>query len=190
MDEFRLRDVERADLPMIWKWRNAEHIRIHMYHDQWIPWEDHVSWFERDQQNPSSYTKLFIYKERPLGVVRFTNIDQKQGTCEWGFYIGDPEAPKGAGTAMGMLGLDFMFVTVGIRKVCAEVLDVNVASLRFHEKLGFVPEGRLIEQIVREGKFIDVIPMGLFKNGWLKRREILKRGQDDGNRNHRKKGRS
>ncbi|SEH88158.1 UDP-4-amino-4,6-dideoxy-N-acetyl-beta-L-altrosamine N-acetyltransferase [Halobacillus karajensis] len=180
MDDFHLRDIERADLPVVWKWRNAEHIRKHMYKDQWIPWEEHVTWFEKEQKNPSSYAKLFIHKDRPLGVVRFTNVDFEHGTCEWGFYIGDQEAPRGAGTIMGVLALNFIFDTVGMRKICAEVLDVNVTSLRYHEKLGFVQEGRLMEQLRRGGNLIDVIPMALFKEVWEKRREILKRRKLNG----------
>lgn len=175
MDDFRLRDMENADLPVVWKWRNAEHIRTHMYNNQFIPWEDHVAWFEREQSKPSSVSKVLIHQDRPLGVVRFTNIDHENETCKWGFYIGEKDGPKGSGTIMGILALDFIFETYPIRKVCAEVLDFNMVSLRYHEKLGFKQEGRLLQHMKREGLLIDVIPMGLFKNQWNKQREILSR---------------
>ncbi|MBN9654817.1 UDP-4-amino-4,6-dideoxy-N-acetyl-beta-L-altrosamine N-acetyltransferase [Halobacillus sp. GSS1] len=181
MNEYHLRSVESTDLPIIWKWRNAEHIRKHMYNDKVIPWEEHTAWFEKEQQNTSSSFYIFIYQERPLGVVRFTNIDLENGTCDWGFYIGDQRAPKGAGTVMGMLALDLIFKNDSIRKVCAEVLDFNIASLRYHQKLGFLQEGKLVEQLKREDQLIDVIPMGLFKDVWNKRRKTLMRGQEGGN---------
>ncbi|SFJ77615.1 UDP-4-amino-4,6-dideoxy-N-acetyl-beta-L-altrosamine N-acetyltransferase [Halobacillus dabanensis] len=178
MDEFRLRDIERADLPVIWNWRNSEYIRKHMYNDQWIPWEDHIAWFEKEQQNPSSYAKLFIHKDRPLGVVRFTNVDLEHGTCEWGFYIGEQNAPKGAGTIMGLLALNFIFDKLGMRKVCAEVLDFNVMSHRYHKKLGFVQEGRFTAQMKRGDRLVDIIPMALFDEVWEERRKIIRRKVD------------
>lgn len=186
MNDYRLRNIEREDLPVIWKWRNAEHIRIHMYNDQPIPWEDHVAWFDREQQNTSSYTKLFIHKNRPLGLVRFSEIDLDHQTCHWGFYIGEKNAPKGSGTVMGMLALHFLFSEVEVRKVCAEVLGFNAGSLRYHEKLGFVQEGRLKEQIKRGDQLIDVIPMGLFKDVWEKKHGQLRcqmGGMEGGNQN-------
>ncbi|MFZ0475637.1 MAG: UDP-4-amino-4,6-dideoxy-N-acetyl-beta-L-altrosamine N-acetyltransferase [Halobacillus sp.] len=173
MNDFQLRRMEKADLPLVWQWRNAEHIRTHMYNNQIIPWEEHLAWFEREQSNPSSASKIFIHQGRPLGVVRFTGIDQENETCKWGFYIGDKDAPKGSGTIMGILALDFIFETFPIRKVCAEVLDTNQVSLRYHEKLGFKQEGRLLQQLKREKLLIDVIPMGLFRYEWINQRKIL-----------------
>ena len=176
MSDFRLRDMENADLPLVWQWRNAEHIRRHMYNNQIIPWEEHLAWFEKEQSDPSSVSKIFIHQDRPLGVVRFTHIDHENETCKWGFYIGDKDAPKGSGTAMGILALDFIFGTFPIRKVCAEVLDTNQVSLRYHKKLGFKQEGLLLQQLKREKLLIDVIPMGLFRDQWIKQREILAGG--------------
>ncbi|MFZ0371436.1 MAG: GNAT family N-acetyltransferase, partial [Halobacillus sp.] len=141
--------------------------------NQIISWEEHLAWFEKEQSNPSSASQIFIHQARPLGVVRFTGIDQENETCKWGFYIGDKDAPKGSGTIMGILALDFIFETFPIRKVCAEVLDTNQVSLRYHEKLGFKQEGRLLQQLKREKLLIDVIPMGLFRYEWINQRKIL-----------------
>ncbi|QAS52153.1 UDP-4-amino-4,6-dideoxy-N-acetyl-beta-L-altrosamine N-acetyltransferase [Halobacillus litoralis] len=179
MTDFLLRDMEVSDLKLVWKWRNREEIRKNMYNDQPIPWLDHVDWFDREKKNPLSYTKLFLGEGRPLGVVRFTDIDLEHHTCYWGFYIGEKDTPKGSGTMMGRLALDFIFSEVDVRKVCAEVLGFNKISVRFHEKLGFLEEGRLKEQIRRGDDFIDVIPMGLFYNRWKMIRKALG-GMDNG----------
>lgn len=67
---------------------------------------------------------------------------------------------------MCSLALDLVFHQVGMRKVCAQVLDYNVKSLSLHKKLGFHEEGRLLQQVIRDEKFIDIILFGLFKETW------------------------
>jgi UDP-4-amino-4,6-dideoxy-N-acetyl-beta-L-altrosamine N-acetyltransferase len=166
LSEYQLRDITREDLEIVLFWRNAERIRKYMYHDHIIKIEEHIRWFERLQHDSSKVFKIFIYKGEPLGVVNFSQIDRKNEKCVWGFYIGHEHAPRGAGTILGYLGIEYAFHELKMRKICGEVLDFNKASIRFHQKLGFHEEGRLIKHINRNGVFVDVILFGLFQDEW------------------------
>ncbi|GAE92675.1 hypothetical protein JCM21714_1686 [Gracilibacillus boraciitolerans JCM 21714] len=60
-------------------------------------------------------------------------------------------------------------IQLGIRKICAEVIETNLASLHFHQKLGFKIEGRFKQHIQKDKKLYDVITLALFQDEWESR---------------------
>ena len=111
-------------------------------------------------------TLLFALDGRPLGVVNVTRADRHNGTCHWGFYIGATDPPRGSGTAMGYLGLDYIFATLGLRKVIGEAFAFNEASIAFHRRLGFAQEGCFVRQVLKGGTYRDIISFALFNDQW------------------------
>lgn len=176
---YNLVDISEEYKDMLYQWRNSSQIRKNMYTDHFISREEHDRWFNRVQTDDNSIPKLLVYQEQPIGFVNFTDINQEQRKCFWGFYIGDEDAPKGSGKIMGLLALDLIFGELNVQTVCSKVLSFNTRSYIFHQKLGFAEEGRLIEQIYREGRYVDIILMALYKSAWLRSREFfLKKGED------------
>ncbi|CAG0975254.1 UDP-4-amino-4, 6-dideoxy-N-acetyl-beta-L-altrosamine N-acetyltransferase [Geobacteraceae bacterium] len=161
-----LRPVKREDLEKLLEWRNADRIRAYMYTDHLIGWEEHAAWFERLGTNDTARALLFEVNDRPLGVVNVTRIDRLNGTCHWGFYIGEADAPKGSGTALGYLGLEYIFGTLGIRKVTGEAFAFNEASIAFHRRLGFSQEGHFVRHVMKNGSYQDILSFALFRDQW------------------------
>jgi UDP-4-amino-4,6-dideoxy-N-acetyl-beta-L-altrosamine N-acetyltransferase len=159
----RLKPISSEDLELIYSWRNQKHIRDVMFNDQPIGWEDHLAWFEKLEKVHEKMSLLFYLRNTPLGIVNFS-LDLANEKCEWGFYIGNKEAPKGAGTIMGVAALNFIFKEINIRKVIGEVLDFNKKSLIFHEKLGFSFEGK--SAINRNGKNTNIHRFAINKQEW------------------------
>lgn len=180
IQKFQLRPLRLDDLQTVLKWRNSERIKTLMYTEHTITWEEHYRWYEDVSKDP--YRKVFIldYDKDRLGLVQFSNIDRGNSRCYWGFYIGEAQAPKGAGTMMGILALDKIFNDVGIMKVCSEIIHTNSVSIRYHEKLGFVPEGRLVNHIRKNNRYFDVILMALFSEKWKQIRDsLIKKGGEE-----------
>lgn len=174
LENGRLRPMRHDDLALVLEWRNSDRVRSCMYSQTLITPEAHAAWWERAQANPTSEHLVFEANEKPLGVVNLTDIDRANGRCDWGFYIGAPDAPSGSGTLMGVLALDRVFATLGLRKVSAEVLDFNAPSLRYHLKLGFVEEGRRLRHFRQGERFVDVILLALFEEDWARARQALR----------------
>lgn len=161
-----LKDVKEANLKQILDWRNQESIRKVMYNSGIILLDEHVQWFERLQKSEAAQSKIFYYDHVPYGVLNINQIDQINNKCEWGFYIGDNNAPKGMGTILGFTSLNYIFDELSIRKVTAEVLSMNGKSATFHRKLGFTQEGLLRKHIIKDGNYLDVLLYGIFKEEW------------------------
>ena len=147
-----------------------------MYSDHIISIEDHLTWFQNMKKDNRNNVKLFVYEDRPIGVVNFTNIDQKNCTCYWGFYIGEKNSPPRSGTVLGLLALEYIFEEHFIRKLYAEVLDCNKISINYHKKFGFVEEGRFVEHVLKNNQYMDVISLALFKDKWLDIKQKLIEG--------------
>lgn len=174
LEKAELKRITKADLETILNWRNKDSIRKMMYTSRLISPDEHVKWFQQLQNNSSSRSLLFYYENRPYGVVNINRINPDNLTCDWGFYIGEQTAPKGLGTILGYKALEYIFEKLQIRKVSAEVLDYNEASIRFHRKLGFIEEGCLHEHVSKDGVYHDVILMGMFTRNWSTQSAVLR----------------
>ncbi|MEB3102220.1 UDP-2,4-diacetamido-2,4,6-trideoxy-beta-L-altropyranose hydrolase [Ferviditalea candida] len=166
-EHYRLRPITEEDLEKVLTWRNSERIRANMYTDHIISEFEHKEWFQKINNDPAVACMLYEIKGVPAGVIHYTNIDRRNQKCEWGFYLGDPDLPKGTGIIMGYLGVEYAFENMGIRKLYGEAFAFNRASIKFHRKLGFVQEGRLTKHIRKNGQYEDVLLFGLQHEKWL-----------------------
>lgn len=72
----------------------------------------------------------------------------------------------GAGSAMWFLLLDYAFRQKRLRKICSEVLAINEKVLAMHERFGFVQEGVLRAQTIKDDRPVDAVMFGLLADEW------------------------
>lgn len=164
-----LRPMTEADLEKVLSWRNHPGIRAHMYTQHEITLDEHRAWWDRIQGSPKF--RFFIYEStgQPLGYVAFSELARASATASWGFYTA-PDAPRGTGSMMAFCAMDVAFGPLELRKLNAEAIRRNVASLRLHESLGFVQEGLFRDHVLVGDAFDDVIRLALFATDWRARR--------------------
>ncbi|MGJ9459587.1 UDP-4-amino-4,6-dideoxy-N-acetyl-beta-L-altrosamine N-acetyltransferase [Oceanobacillus sp. CF4.6] len=177
MNDFNsyLRPVTNDDLQLIYTWRNKSEIRKLMFSDNVIEWDRHVNWFNSINSDMKNEIKVFMEDNVPRGIVQVNQINTDYQTAEWGFYIGD-SYKKGLGILLAYHSLNYIFNELSIRKLSAQVLSINEKSLRFHRKVGFLQEGLLKQQILRNEKFIDVHLYAQFKQNWEHNKVLLMEG--------------
>jgi UDP-4-amino-4,6-dideoxy-N-acetyl-beta-L-altrosamine N-acetyltransferase len=150
-----------------------------MYTDHVIGLTEHEAWLAKTLAEESSRLLIFEAGCKPLGVVSFTEISPLpsigDSTCSWGFYIGEPDSPRGAGTIMGILAVDYAFKALDLCALSASVLRSNVASLSFHKKLGFSAGATLREQVLKSGVPEDVVVLSLLAREWPEVRSAVMR---------------
>lgn len=173
--DFKLVSIEEKHLEIVLRWRNSNEIRTMMYTDKIISLEEHWNWFESFRNSNKTIIKILLYLGEPIGLVNFNKINAFDNKCYWGFYIGALDAPKGAGTILGYLALNYIFETQSIRKVCSEIIGYNTQSIKFHQRMGFAEEGRLVEHINKGNEFIDVVLMAQFEHQWRHNKNNLKK---------------
>lgn len=156
--------VTESDLPMVLAWRNHPAIRSYMLTQHEISLQEHRKWFERVQHDKTRQQLIVRDGADPIGFVQFNPVAQG-GIADWGFYA-RPDAPKGSGSKLGHAALEYAFKDLGLHKVCGQAIEINAASIAFHQKLGFVEEGRLREQQRIGEKYHTLFCFGLLAKDW------------------------
>lgn len=171
--ECRLRRVNEGDLERVRQWRNQDHIRTKMYSSDRVEPDEQRAWFETIKTRRP--WPAYVYEEsgRPLGYVGISQVEDRDRRCHWGYYIGEPDPPKGSGTRMGICALDLIFGELGFHRLIAETFLDNEASRRFLERLGFTHEGTLREHHRRPEGWIDVALYAIVESDWPDRRHHL-----------------
>lgn len=89
-----------------------------------------------------------------IGVFRQSNIHYR--TAELGYYIAEEYWGKGIMTDAVKQICSYVFSNSDILRIYAEPFSHNVASCRVLEKAGFVFEGTLHRNAVKNGEVIDM----------------------------------
>lgn len=162
-EQVYLRPITVEDTDMAVRWRNMPNVVENFIYRKPISREVHLSWLENKVFKGLVHQFVICRNEgdRPLGIVYLQNFEEKNRKAESGIYIGEEQAyGKGIGTEAIKLLCGYAFETLGMHKVVARVLAYNIASIRVHEKAGYVREAYLREELFIDGKYEDLILLG------------------------------
>lgn len=176
-----IRPIVEDDLGLMLSWRNAPEVRRHMYTRHEISLAEHQAWWARTRERSDQRYFIYEFQGAPLGVVGFTAVDPVNQNASWAFYAA-PDAPRGTGSRMEFLALDFAFAELGLHKLYCEVLASNPAVVRLHQKFGFQHEGVFRQQHRYESTFIDVHRLGILVDEWKQGRDAMLERLQHGNR--------
>ncbi len=100
-----------------------------------------------------------------IGRADFEHLDPVDRTAEVMIVIGDPGSRgKGAGSDAMRVLLSYLFRDRQAEHVWLTVLAWNEPAIRSYEKIGFIREGRLIEDVWLDGKADDQLVMGILRH--------------------------
>nr|WP_042196460.1 GNAT family N-acetyltransferase [Kibdelosporangium sp. MJ126-NF4] len=96
-----------------------------------------------------------------VGSISTNGTDRLAGRFSYGVSIGDEHKRRGYASEAVLLLMAFMFAERRYHKCEISVHAVNEPSVRMHEKLGFVTEGRLRDHVFFAGRHQDLILLGM-----------------------------
>lgn len=170
----RLRSIEPNELELMLSWRNAPSVRANMYTRHEISLTEHLAWWARSEGRSDQQYFMYELQGAPMGIVAFTGIDLSNRNASWAFYS-CPGAPKGTGTKMEYLALEYAFDDLRLNKLFCEVLAFNSAVIKLHQKFGFKIEGIFREQHMVGDSFVDVYRLGVLASEWHGQRETMRK---------------
>lgn len=161
----RVRRMRKHDLEYVLSWRNHPDVRRFMLTQHEITAHEHHAWFERATNDATRALLVIEEQNQPVGCVVFSGV-QPNSTADWSFYS-SPDSPAGTGKRVCSMALDFVFKKLNIHKVAGQVLDYNVASIRLHQRLGFIQEGNLREHVLINENHHDLLCFGVLSSEWI-----------------------
>jgi ribosomal-protein-alanine N-acetyltransferase len=162
-----LRPVTVKDAPLIRKWHNDPELMLsaRVGEKKTTLKQERVD--ITTAQKPSSQAYHIILSKlgnKPIGFLRFNFIDKSSGNVWLRMMIGEKKS-HGKGYARDALQcyLKWMFVTLGIHRVTPECYSTNQRAMKFYRRMGFKKEGVLREAVLIDGKYYDIISLGMLK---------------------------
>ena len=166
-----LRSISRDDLERLWQFNNDVEVELAGGGDPPIPQSLSRLYAEYDHESSKGGrdgSKFVIEAEgKCIGQCALFNFNETSQTCELGITIGD-KAYWGHGYGRDALQclLDYAFRLRNIRRVHLSVNGNNQRAIRAYQSCGFIEEGRLRAHVWNDGKFVDLVLMGLFQEEW------------------------
>jgi RimJ/RimL family protein N-acetyltransferase len=175
-ERLTLRGIQRDDLPRLWQFDNDLDVELAGGGDPPLP--------RSLESMQASYDKAASEGKRDpwfaidldgkvIGICGFKELDECGGvnlTAELGISIGDKDCwSQGYGREAVELLLRWAFRYRNLRRVWLRVRGDNDRAWRCYEACGFVHEGRMRQHDWHDGKYVDLLFMGLLREEWLER---------------------
>lgn len=114
----------------------------------------------------------FVVKLKDGKVIGFANTYTNWITriSEPLLYIRKESRGNGYGKELLDLLVKIIFHEINSRKCSITVYGFNTMAIKLYKDFGFKEEGRLIDEVYRNGRYYDVLKLGLFKKDY----EIMK----------------
>ncbi len=169
----RLRGIEKDDLPHFVRWLNDPDVRRHLELIAPLSMGQEEGWYADILSQPAIAQPLGIEIQDGdqwllIGNTSFLNINQTDRNAEIGIFIGEKQFwNQGFGTEAMRLMLQHGFGSLNFERIYLCVYETNPRGMRSYEKNGFKEEGRLRKHHFLEGRYVDVILMGILKDEWF-----------------------
>ena len=154
-------NLNEKEREMVLRWRNNEEIRKWMFTDQIISLEEHLEFIGSLRRDSRNFYFLVKRASEYLGVMCLTRVDLRNRNAYLGIYVNPEKKISGVGSVLGEILLKLAFDVTKLHTLKLEVFEDNERAIALYKRLGFVEEGRLREFVFRDGRWKDVIVMGI-----------------------------
>ncbi len=102
--------------------------------------------------------------DKLIGTTGLHRLDFKDRKAEFGISIGAKEEwDKGYGTEAVRLMVRYGFLTLNLNRIYLRAIEHNARAIRVYESVGFRKEGLLRQDCYRDGRYWDMVVMGILK---------------------------
>lgn len=158
----RLRPVEEKDVSLIHDMFNDPAVQRTLAITWPQPHAGTRAWWEGTRKNPD--VAAFVIETlagETVGACSLEEIHAASHSASLGIWIGAPYWDQGYGSDAVRTLCRFGFTEMNLQRIGLSVYDVNPRGVRAYEKVGFKEEGRRRRGMFVDGRYVDVIAMGL-----------------------------
>ena len=166
-----LRELSRDDVPIINRWRQDPVVADCVVAPRrFIGLDVDLKWYDDYLARRSSEVRCAVCLAESgqlVGMASLTRIDHIHRNAEFNFMVGEREARnRGVGTAAARAMVRHGLFDVNLHRIYTSILRDNTRSIRVCQKAGFREEGTIREGAYKNGRYHDLILMGVLKSEW------------------------
>jgi len=163
-----LRALEEEDIERTQRWHNDPELYQTLVDGfRFVSRTAEREWIAKRTSYSSSEVSLAICLApggEHIGNIYLRLVNLTSRNAVLGILIGEKDHRRqGYGHQALCQTLRHAFVDLGLERVYLEVLADNEQAIRLYERVGFKTEGRLRNHVFKEGKFRDVLVMGILR---------------------------
>jgi RimJ/RimL family protein N-acetyltransferase len=168
----RLRAAEKTDIPRFVTWLNDPEVTQFLLIAYPMSQAFEEKWFESMIERGLAEQVLVIERKvdddyEPIGNTSFMHIDWVSRNAEIGIFLGEKKVwSQGYGREAMKLMLRYGFNQMNLHRISLQVYEHNIRGIKAYEHAGFVHEGRLRQDVFKEGVYRDVLIMAVIRPEW------------------------
>ena len=156
----RFREVETDDADLIFQWRTSKRVQENMLTEISEDLDFHKKWLKKSLSRPDYYHWIIRYGENDIGLVNFSEWDQRRRTTKWGFYIGDTRY-LGLGGFVPPFFHNFAFEILDVSSILADVVAANYRTIELHLSQGYVIRDRFSAPMRKNELEMEIVQLEL-----------------------------
>jgi RimJ/RimL family protein N-acetyltransferase len=166
-----LREISREDIPVINRWRRDPVVADGVGAPRrFIGLDVDLRWYEDYLSHRGNEVRCAVCLAESgqlVGMVSLTRIDYVHRNAEFNAVVGERDAMnRGVGTEATRAMVRHGLFDLNLHRIYVSILRDNVSSIRMCEKAGFREEGTIREGAYKNGRYHDLVLMGVLKSEW------------------------
>jgi RimJ/RimL family protein N-acetyltransferase len=168
----RLRATEPTDIPNLVRWMNDPEVIENLLIYTPLSNIDEQNWYEHMSKSPKEeqvYTIEILEDDKwiPIGSTGFHLLDWKNRSADISISIGEKKYwNRGYGRDTMRLMLRHAFNDLNLNRVSLTVFETNERAKKAYLAAGFVEEGRMRQDVFKNGRYIDTFIMSVLRSEW------------------------
>ena len=173
-DRIGLRPPRRESIDSYLAWMNDLDVIRYILRVRPMSRVEEDEWFANLSKRPDDvvFEIASLDGEAPIGSCGLHRINASNRSAELGILIGE-KALWGRGYGREAMGLlcRYGFDVLNLNRIGLSVYEYNARGIRCYERVGFRHEGRRRAARFWEGRYWDILEMGLLESEWRAGRE-------------------
>ena len=160
-----LRPTRVSDALRLVNWFNDREVNKFMF-VRHLTLKEEIKYLKNAKKDKSRYSMAIEFGGRHIGFVGLDTTKQNN-RAGFGLVIGEKQFwSQGIGEESSRLMIDFAFKKLKLHRLDLDVYDYNPRAQNLYKKLGFKKEGIKRQHNRYNGKYRDVIYMGMLASEW------------------------
>ena len=164
-----LSHVNENDAETYIKWMNDKAVASNYGQYSWlVSSERDLKWLFEPGEDVHRYAILLLDGDILIGSVSLHDINLVNRNAFIGIFIGEEEyRNKGYGLEAVRLILEYGFKTMNLHNIMLSVHADNAGAIACYMKAGFRETGRRHEWVFKDGRYVDVLYMGILEDEFV-----------------------
>lgn len=133
-----------------------------LHYDLPLTFDKTLKWF-KNKDNTKRIDCTIKYNNQICGFCGLLNIDNKNKKAEYYICIDNEFSGKGIGTKSSKIFLEYAINKYDLNKIYLFTEVDNVNAQHLFEKVGFVKEGKLVDDLIVNNRKVSRFAYGMYK---------------------------